>query len=181
MPEPGDTRIAYAGRWLRVDIESWPGFEPYEVVYQHDAAGVLPVTPAGDVILVKQFRPPVRQVLTEIPAGKLDVEGEDALSCAARELFEETGYRHRTIEFLAGYYSSAGCMGEYVHMFWALTESEPEADPEEGIEVVLVPFERMLAAARSGKIRDVKTAMALLLAPARAFPEPGRSGEAMQP
>jgi ADP-ribose pyrophosphatase len=178
MGEPGDTRTAYAGRWLRVDIESWPGYEPYEVVHQHDAAGVLPVTPAGDVILVKQFRPPVRQVLTEIPAGKLDVDGEDALSCAARELFEETGYRHRTIEFLAGYYSSAGCTGEYVHMFWARTEPEPEAMPEQGIEVVLVPFERMLDAARSGKIRDVKTAMALLLAPARAFPTRERSGEA---
>jgi ADP-ribose pyrophosphatase len=168
VPEPGGTRTAYAGRWLHVDVEDWPGFEPYEVVYQHDAAGVLPITPAGDVLLVKQFRPPVRQVLTEIPAGKLDVDGEDARSCAARELFEETGYRHRTIEFLAGYYSSAGCTGEYVSVFWALTEPEPESVPESGIELVSMPLEQMVATARNGKVRDVKTALALLLVPTQA-------------
>ena len=80
-------------------------------------------------------------MLTEIPAGLLDVEGEDALTCAGRELFEETGYRHTAIEFLGGYYASAGFTDEYVHVFWARTPAHPEGEPEEGIEVITRPFE----------------------------------------
>jgi 8-oxo-dGTP pyrophosphatase MutT (NUDIX family) len=63
------------------------------------------------------------------------VAGEDALTCAGRELFEETGYRHVEIEFLGGYYASAGFCDEYVHVFWARTTAEPEGRPESGIEV----------------------------------------------
>ena len=100
---------------------------------------------------MKQFRPAVRQTLTEIPAGLLDVEGEDALTCAARELFEETGYRHREIEFLGGYYASAGFTDEYVHLFWARTEAEPEGELEDGIEVIRMPFGQMVDAARAGQ------------------------------
>jgi ADP-ribose pyrophosphatase len=168
MPEPLESRTVFEGGWIRVDVESWPGRGRYEVVREHDAAAVLPVTPQGDVLLVRQFRPPIRQVLTEIPAGKLDVDGEDAPTCAGRELFEETGFRHETLEFLGGYYSSAGSTNEYVHLFWARTRPEAEGDPEAGIEVVREPFDRVVAAARGGKIRDAKTAMALLLAGARS-------------
>ena len=71
---------------------------------------VVPITPSGEVLLVRQLRPPVRDALLEVPAGLLDVEGEDALTCAARELREETGYPHETIEFLGGCYTSAGLM-----------------------------------------------------------------------
>jgi ADP-ribose pyrophosphatase len=164
MPEPLESNVAFEGEWVRVDVESWPGFPRYELVHVHDAAAVLPVTPEGDVLLVRQFRPPIREILTEIPAGKLDVEGEDALTCAARELFEETGFRHATIEFLGGFYSSAGWSDEYVHLFLARTVGEPQGEPEAGIELVREPFERAVAAARGGKVRDAKTAMALLLA-----------------
>lgn len=170
MAEPLEARTVFEGGWIRVDVESWPGFEGYEVVREHDAAAVLPVTPSGDVLLVRQFRPPIRQILTEIPAGKLDVDGEDAATCAARELFEETGFRDETIEFLGGYYSSAGSSNEYVHLFLARTRAEAEGDPEAGIEVVREPFDRILAAARGGKVRDAKTAMAVLLAGARSVP-----------
>jgi len=129
---------------------------------------VLPVTPAGDVLLVRQFRPPPRQSLIEIPAGVLDREGEDALTCAARELFEETGYRHETIEFLGGFFTSPGFTDEYVHLFRALTKPEPDAGPEEGIELVRMPLEQSLDAARAGRVRDAKTALALLLSGAAA-------------
>ncbi len=168
MPEPIGSRPAFEGTIVRVDVEDWPGQPSWEVVHHPGAAGVLAILPSGDVLLVKQFRPAVRQTLTEIPAGLLDVDGEDALTCAARELFEETGYRHRSIEFLGGYYSSAGFTDEYVHLFWARTESEPETQQEEGIELIEVPFDRMVSFARAGRIRDAKTALALLLAEGRA-------------
>jgi len=165
--EPRVRRTAFEGRVIRVDVEQWPNQPPHEVVHHVDAAAVLPITPRGDVLLVKQFRPAVRQVLTEIPAGLMDIDGEDALTCASRELFEETGYRHEAIEFLGGYFASAGFTDEYVHLFWARTSLDPEGAPEAGIEVTTMPFDTMVGAARAGRIRDVKTALALLLAHGR--------------
>ena len=167
MPEPRATRTAFEGSYVRVDVEEWPGIEPWEVVKMHDAAAVLPLTPDDHVVLVRQFRPAVRQVMTEVPAGILDVEGEDALTTAGRELFEETGYRHTHIEFLGGCYSSAGTTDQYVHYFWARVEAEPSGPAEDGIEVTLEPFDRMVHAARSGKVRDATTALALMMAAGR--------------
>jgi ADP-ribose pyrophosphatase len=170
MPEPGGTRPLFEGRWVRVDEEEWADVGAWEVVRTPDAAGVLPITPEGDALLVRQFRPPVRHVVTEIPAGLLDVEGEDAQTCAARELYEETGFRHASLEFLAGFHPSAGHSAEFVHLFLARTRSEPEGRPEEGIELIRVPFSEMLADARAGRLEDVKTALAVLLADARMTP-----------
>ena len=166
--EPFATREAYAGRIFRVEVlERAEG--DYDVVRHPGAAAVLPFTPQGDVLLVRQLRPAIGQVLVEIPAGLLDRPDEDALSCGARELLEETGYRHRSIEFLGGFFSSAGMSDEYVHLFVATTTDEPDAEPETGIELVRKPFAEMLAAARAGKVRDVKTALAVLLADARGY------------
>jgi len=167
MPEPVAATEAWSGRWLSVWLETWPGAERYETVRKHDAVGIVPVTPDGDVLLVRQFRPPVREDLTEIPAGLLDIEGEDALSCAARELFEETGYRHRSIRFLGGVYLSPGFTDEYIHLFLARTEAEPEGDPEPGIDVIRMPLADAVAAAAGGRIRNASTALALLIAAAR--------------
>jgi 8-oxo-dGTP pyrophosphatase MutT (NUDIX family) len=172
VPEPTSSRIAYEGEYVRVDVEHWPGLEPWEIVRRHDATAVLPVTPEDLVVLVRQFRPAVRQVMTEVPAGILDVAGEDALTAAARELFEETGYRHSAIEFLGGVYPTVGSSDEYVHVFWARTEATPTGPVERGIELVLEPLGRMVDAARSGRVRDAKTALALLMASGRP-PLPG--------
>lgn len=165
--EPRGSRAAFQGRVIRVDVEEWPGVGPYEVIHHLGAAAVLPITPGGDALLVRQFRPPIRQAIIEIPAGLLDLEGEEAVRCAERELLEETGYRHTEIEFLGGVYTSVGMTDEYVHLFLARTESEPVSLPEEGIELVRLPFAQVVAAARSGEVRDSKTALALLLAAAR--------------
>lgn len=159
-------REVYRGRLIRVEVHPLPTGE-HDVVRHPGAAGVLPVTPTGEAVLVRQFRPAIGQHLVEIPAGLLDRQREDALSCAARELREETGFAHRTIEFLGGYYSSAGFTDEYVHLFLATVGEEPEQPPEDGIELVRCPFTEMVAAARAGRVRDVKTALALLLAEAR--------------
>jgi 8-oxo-dGTP pyrophosphatase MutT (NUDIX family) len=164
VPEPAASRVAWSGRYLSVDIETWPELGDYEVVRKHDAVAVVPVTPASDVLLVKQFRPPVRTSLLEVPAGLLDVEGEDALTCAERELLEETGFRSVQTEFLGGSFLSPGFTAEYVHLFWARTAAAPHGAPETGIEVVPTPFARAVAAARDGKVRNAMTALALLLA-----------------
>ena len=162
--EPRGTEPAFRGRFLSVDVEDWPGLPPYEVVHHLGAAAVLPITPAGQVVLVRQFRPAIRQTITEIPAGLLDVEGEDALTCATRELFEETGYRHTEIAFMGGVYVSPGFTDEYMHLFWAWTEASPSGQPEPGVEVIRMPLYRAVAQARAGKVRNATTALGLLLA-----------------
>jgi ADP-ribose pyrophosphatase len=167
--EPRSSREGFAGRLIRVEVESWNGHD-FEVVRHPGAAAVLPVTPDGDVLLVRQFRPAIRRSLMEIPAGVLDVDGEDPLGCAARELFEETGYRHRSLEFLGGIYTSAGVADEYIHLFEALTSDRQEGPSEEGIEVLRRPLDEMVTAARAGRVRDAKTAVALLLAGVRRSP-----------
>jgi 8-oxo-dGTP pyrophosphatase MutT (NUDIX family) len=163
--EPVAAREAWRGRYLTAVVETWPqsGGE-YEVIRKHDAVAVVPLTPSGDVILVRQFRPPVRTELLEIPAGLLDVDGEDALTCAGRELTEETGYVHTEIAFLAGVYLSPGFTDEYIHIFWARTSDAPEGPAEDGIEVVRMPFAEAAVAARAGRIRNAATALGLLLA-----------------
>ena len=126
MIEPTASRVAWAGDYLRVEVETWPGIGDYEVIHKHDAVAIVPVTPDGDVVLVRQFRPPVRDSLLEVPAGLLDIEGEDARTCAERELYEETGYRSAGAAFLGGTYLSPGFTDEYMHLFWAWTGAEPE-------------------------------------------------------
>ena len=167
MGEPTRSTLLFRGRWVRVDEEEWPGIGTWEVFRPEDAAAVLPVTPDGDVVLVRQFRAGARRPIEEIPAGLLDVEGEDPATCAARELFEETGFRPASLEPLGAIHTSPGSSSELVHLFWARTGAGPEREPEEGIEVVRRPFADAVAEARAGRIDDAKTALALLLADAR--------------
>lgn len=167
MREPTDARSLFEGRYVQVVGETWPDHGEYEVIRQMGAAAVLPLTPDDRVILVRQFRPPIREDLVEIPAGLLDVEGEDALSCAERELVEETGYRATATEFLGGVFASAGSTDHYVHLFVSRTEPEPVGEPEPGIQLMIRPFGEMVAAAEAGRVRDAKTALALLLAAGR--------------
>jgi len=164
MREPTSAREVWSGSYLRVTIEEWPQIGDYELIRKHHAVAVVPVTPDGDVVLVRQFRPPVRAELTEIPAGLLDIDGEDALTCAGRELFEETGYRYSEIAFMGGVYVSPGFTDEYMHLVWARTEAWPEGAPEPGIEVVRMPLHRAVGQAQTGKVRNATTALGLLLA-----------------
>ncbi len=170
MPEPAASRVSYAGRYLSIVTETWPGIGEWEVLRKHSAVAIVPITPDDDVIMVRQFRVPVRQELLEVPAGLLDVDGEDALTCAGRELEEETGFRARSIAFLGGLYMSPGASDEYVHLFLSETDRVPTGTPEAGIEIVRRPFGDMVGAARAGRVRDAMTTVALLLAAERRTP-----------
>jgi ADP-ribose pyrophosphatase len=161
--EPSRSTTLFQGAWVRVDREEWPVIGTWEVFRPKDAAAVLPLTPDGDVLLVRQFRAGARRPVAEIPAGLLDVEGEDPAACAARELLEETGYRHASLEPLGRIFTSPGSSSESIHLFLARTEPRAFGEPEPGIELIRRPLTELVGEVRGGRIEDAKTALALLL------------------
>jgi ADP-ribose pyrophosphatase len=106
-------------------------------------------------------------MLLEVPAGVLDVPGEDAATCAVRELMEETGHRVGRIESLGAIYPSPGYTDERIELFLAEAEPSGAVPTEPGIEVVRMPFDDALRAVKDGEIEDAKTVAALLLAKER--------------
>jgi ADP-ribose pyrophosphatase len=118
----------------------------------------------GDKVwLVRQPREAVGEpALLELPAGRLDVEGEPPLLCAQRELAEEIGLGARRWEPILEYYSSAGFTDERVHLFRArdLFEQAADSGEEERIEVVPWPLARLTDAIDA--CRDAKTLIGLM-------------------
>ena len=139
-----------------------------EYVKHIGAVCILPLTDDGEVILERQYRYAVRQILTEIPAGKLDAPGEDPLEAAKRELREETGATAREMIPLGEYYGSPAILGERIRMFLArgLTFGETEFDEDEFLEVFRLPLDEAEAAVLRGEIPDGKTQAAILRAAA---------------
>ena len=137
-----------------------------EVVRHVGAVGIVPITDKGEVVLVKQYRYPFDEVLTEIPAGKLDSKDEDVIEAAKRELREETGIEAGKLYFIGDVYPSCAILDEVIHLFLAEDLSFGECDPDddEFLNVVKVPLAKVLADVMQGKIRDSKTQIAILKA-----------------
>lgn len=164
--QPEGARTAFSGALVRVEIERWPHGDR-EIVRHPGAAAVLALTPADEAVLVRQLREPVREPLLEIPAGVLDVEGEEPADAAARELEEETGYEVARMERLGEILTSPGFTDERIALFLARTVPRPAGRSEAGVDVVRMAFPEALDAVRSGRIRDAKTVVAVLLAAER--------------
>ena len=129
------------------------------------ASAVLPVTPEGRLIFVRQYRYPIQQVTLEIPAGKLDAEGEDPLACAKRELSEETGYQAEKYTFLTKLATTVGFSNEFIYIYAAegLTAGRQHPDEDEFINVCTLTMDEAMAKVRSGEICDAKSITAVLL------------------
>lgn len=144
------------------------------------AVGILPITDAGEIILVEQFRVPLERHVIEIPAGlcgdEPEFRGEPLAATAARELLEETGFRANSLTLLISTPTSAGMTSEYTHLFLATGLVEEHAGGgthEENIRVHRVPLATLDtwldAAAARGCAIDAKIHAGLWLA-ARHLP-----------
>ena len=136
----------------------------FEIIRHPGGAAVLPVLPDGRVLLIRQFRPAIGEMIYEIPAGRLE-PGESARECAGRELMEEVGYSAAQIVPLGGVWSTVGFCDEYIHLFLGrdLTVTEQNLEPDEIIELCPMTFAEALEKAKDGEILDSKTQLALLL------------------
>jgi len=137
--------IHYAGRFLGLrETDRW------EYAYRTNASGVVvlvPVTDAGELVLVEQHRIPVNSRVMELPAGLVGDSGdceESFKTAAQRELIEETGYRAGSLEELLTSPSTPGMANEMITIFFAsgLERVGPGGgDGNEDITVHLMPLE----------------------------------------
>lgn len=134
------------------------GTAPREYILHPGAVVVVPMLDDGRIVLERQYRHPVRQVLIELPAGKLDA-GEDRLVCAQRELLEETGYSAREWAYAGKMALAVGYSDEFIHIYFArgLTLSKAQLDEGEFVEVITATPQDFLAWCRDGKVVDSKT------------------------
>lgn len=137
-----------------------------EVVRLIGAVAVVPVTEDGKVIIEKQYRYPMNQVITEIPAGKLDSKEEDALEAAKRELREETGYTADEWIYMGTYVPSPAYCDEVIGLYLAkgLHKGAQDLDEDEFLNVEEAPLEELIQAVMNGTITDGKTQVGLLKA-----------------
>jgi ADP-ribose pyrophosphatase len=134
-----------------------------EYVTHPGAAVIVPMLANGNVVLVRQFRYPLRQVFIELPAGKID-QNEDFFSTGQRELHEETGYTATDWVYLGLQHPCIGYSNEVIHMYLAreLTAGKQQTDADEALQVFDVDFNESLNMIARGEITDGKTIIALL-------------------
>jgi ADP-ribose pyrophosphatase len=162
-----ESKMVYKGSIvnLRVDAVELPGGRRTrrEIVEHSDCVAIVALDAGDNVLLVRQFRKPVEQMLLEIPAGGVEPD-EEPLACAYRELREETGYLAGKMEHLGGFYTSPGFCTEYMHLFLAteLRRGETDMDYDESIELVRIPLSKAVELIASGEICDAKSIAGLL-------------------
>jgi ADP-ribose pyrophosphatase len=133
-----------------------------EYVVHPGASAILPVT-EDKIVLVQQFRYPVREALWELPAGKIK-PGQSPLVCARAELAEETGYRAAKIKKLLTFYPASAFSDEALHIFIAsgLKSGQTNPDEDEFLNTKLFPLKKAYEMVKKGQIKDAKTIIALL-------------------
>ncbi|MDA0206441.1 MAG: NUDIX hydrolase [Acidobacteria bacterium] len=134
-----------------------------QIVHNRPAAVMLARDTERRVLLIRQYRLPVRKELLELPAGRCD-GNETPLETAQRELTEETGYRAVRWTPLTDFYSAPGFSTERMYAFLAeeLTPGTASPEPYEIIEQEWLAWDDALKAVREGDIRDAKTIATLL-------------------
>lgn len=167
MERPLRLQQVYRGHFLdvRQDVVVLPGGETAtrEHIVHPGAVAIVPILDDGRLVLERQCRYPLGQVLLEFPAGKID-PGETRLRCAQRELAEETGYRAREWALAACLHNAPAYSNEVIEIWFArgLQRGEQSLDPGEFIEVCEMSEAELDALAAAGQLTDAKTLIGLL-------------------
>ncbi|MBO9625999.1 MAG: NUDIX hydrolase [Microbacterium sp.] len=147
-----------------------------EIVRQYlDHTGAVAIVAIDDedrVLLIQQYRHPIRSRDWELPAGLLDVDGEDPLAAAQRELAEETDLVAAHWEPLLSAYATPGSSSEIVHFFLATglsaaPSAHPREDEEADIRTERVPLADAVGAVLAGRMRNALLVIGLLAAERR--------------
>jgi len=168
-----ERRIVHRGRFIsfRIDtIEDAGGKRHTREIVEHPGAVCIIPLLGDDVLMVRQWRTPVEQVLLELPAGTLDRAEDGTLEdpdlAAQRELEEETGHRAARWRKLGRFWTAPGFTEEEMHLYLATdlvaVEDYGGPDTDEYLDLVAIPWREAAARAGDGGIRDAKTLVGLL-------------------
>ena len=158
--------VVWEGRIGKVRVDRFrydDGKEAEREIVEHPGSAGVVAHEGETLYLVRQPREAVNDpALLELPAGKLDAEGEAPLDAAKRELAEEIGKGARTWQHITSFYTSPGFTDEECHLFIAtnLYDEQADADENERIEIVEVPLSDLDSVIRD--CRDSKTLVGLL-------------------
>lgn len=132
-----------------------------EYIRHTGGVGIVPFVD-GNVILIRQFRISIERELVELPAGRLELD-EEPMSCAARELEEEIGYRSYKLIPIASYFASVGNSNEKMYLFLALNleKTEKRLEADERIREVVIPIEKIKEKLDNQEFEDSKTIIGL--------------------
>ncbi|MEU6272258.1 NUDIX hydrolase [Streptomyces populi] len=144
-----DDVVMPGGSVVRRDYQVHPG-----------SVAVLALDDEGRVLVLRQYRHPVRQKLWEIPAGLLDVPGENPLHAAQRELYEEAHVKAETWSVLTDVYTTPGGCDEAIRIFLARDLSPVEGerfeveDEEADMELARVPLDELVSGVLAGDLHN---------------------------
>lgn len=164
-----EKQVLFNGKKVRLEIhhledEDTAKRTQREIVVHSGAVVILAFTPDDRILLIKNRRYAVGQILLELPAGTLE-KNEDPINCAGRELLEETGYLAGRLKSIGNFFTSPGILSEKMYCYAAYDLQQSTAAPEEGeeIELLVVPFDEAIEMIRDGRIIDGKTIATLLM------------------
>lgn len=169
---PHQIRKVFEGRVFSVVVESITtrkgGKMDVEIVRHPGSVVLMPMTAAGEIILVRQYRHAIRRDAWELPAGTLNAN-EEPEKAARRECHEEIGLVPSTLEMLGTFYPTPGYCDEEMNFFKATGLREPrddetaEQDEDEDIQKQAFTIEQIRSMIRTGEIIDMKTVAGLAL------------------
>lgn len=134
-----------------------------EIVDHNGGVAIIGLTEDGEVLLVRQFRAPYKEVLFEIPAGKLE-KGEDPFEAAKREFQEECGCTAENFKYIGELYPTPGYCGEIIRLYYAtgLEFGEQHLDEDERLDVYKVPLGEAFDRCINGEFKDAKTQIGIM-------------------
>jgi len=134
-----------------------------EIIEHPGAVVILAINEEKEIIMIKQFRKAAEEVLWELPAGTIE-ENEELISCARRELEEETGYYPKKLKKAITYFSTPGFCDEKLTLFIAedLEKREKNLDEDEFIQVEHLKISEVLKMVKENVIKDAKTIIGIL-------------------
>ena len=134
-----------------------------EVVNHQGGVAVAALDDDNNLFFVKQFRYPYKEVVLELPAGKLE-KGSTPLENGKRELLEETGAQGYSYISLGQVYPSPGYTSEIIHLYACKVKSEGESRPDDGefLNVEKIPLNKAVEMVLNNQIPDSKTQIAVL-------------------
>ena len=161
------SQLVYEGKIVKVlrdDVEISDGHKSFREIVRHTGGVViLAFKDKKTILLVKQFRYPMKEVLLELPAGKLE-KGEDPFKAAKRELEEETGYCAEKWTGLGYVYTSPGYSDEKLYLYKAENLKYTHCPPDEGevLQAFEYNYNDVKQMIKNGEIIDAKTLCAIM-------------------